>query len=63
MSRASRRTNVRISLLRVFLFPIILFIISLSGLVAALLLEGQLDVIASLASGAGLVAFLCIRRI
>ncbi len=56
--------NARRSLWRVFGAPLLLGILSLAGLIWALLVEGPVDLVASLAAGCGLavVAWTLVRR-
>lgn len=56
--------NARRSLWRVFGAPLLLGILSLAGLIWALLVEGPADLVASLAAGCGLavVAWNLARR-
>tara|TARA_B100000949_G_scaffold233252_1_gene249257 strand:- start:399 stop:560 length:162 start_codon:yes stop_codon:yes gene_type:complete len=46
----------------IFAIPLVLFLLGLTGLVGALLVDGPADVAFSLAAACGLVAFAVVRR-
>ncbi len=54
--RARRRVGA------IFAIPLVLFLLGLTGLVGALLVDGPADVAFSLAAACGLVAFAVVRR-
>ena len=62
MSAPRPAPRKRLSLREIFAIPAGLFLVSLLGLVAALLVDGWVDAIAALAAGAGLVAMAWVMR-
>ncbi|WP_269402871.1 hypothetical protein [Henriciella marina] len=57
MSAGNPRTRLSSRrLVAIFMMPALIFVISLAGLVAALLVEGTADLFFAIAAGAGLLA-------
>ena len=56
MTRQRPVSRKRLKPAEIFAVPLVIFMVSLAGLIAALLVDGWIDALAALASGSGLVA-------